>query len=76
MRIARIRATARGAESRGAGEDDEEARRRRRREGLAEGVMAIMLGKKIDDRGEETETRSAVRAGRFKAAVGACVLRQ
>ena len=74
VRIARVRATARGAESRGAREDDDEARRRRRREGLAEGVMAIMLGKKIDDRGEETETRSAVRAGRFKAAVGACVL--
>ena len=75
MRIARIRASARGAEARASGDDDDEAKRRRRREGLAEGVMSIMLGKKTGDRGAE-ETTSAVPAARFgvKAAVGACVL--
>ena len=42
---------------------------------MAEGVMSIMLGKKMGDRGAE-ETTSAVPAARFgvKAAVGACVL--
>ncbi len=75
VRIARIRASARGAEARASGDDDDEAKRRRRREGLAEGVMSIMLGKKTGDRGAE-ETTSAVPAARFgvKAAVGACVL--
>ena len=76
VRIARVRASARGAEARASGDDDDEAKRRRRREGLAEGVMAIMLGKKMGDRGAEETTSTVPAARRFgvKAAVGACVL--